>query len=245
MSAQPLPGGAHGEPSVTYAARVHCLHLYWSLLLHRNFHLFGSLTTLRSSLCAYATQNHDQKSAAQTPAFSCLSQDWSGGPSVLSLTFTPPAPSHTHIHTHPYTPATSDFHTDEAIKLLGYGCFVPQQNYLLPNAFPSPAPLAPPIPPCTGTRRSRAREARRHPHSHAPRARAPYVPQETAIADDTTTPLAHGVRQGVAAEEQLPEAQWGHGAQPVSPVGGRELFHLQRLHPSSGPQLRPAPRPSA
>lgn len=70
----------------------------------------------------------------------------------------------------------------------------------------------------------------------------PYVPQETAIADDATTPLAHSVRQGVGAEEQLPGAQWGHGTQPISPVGGCELFHLQCLHHSTDPNLRSAPQ---
>lgn len=61
--------------------------------------------------------------------------------------------------------------------------------------------------------------------------RAPYVPEKAAVADNATTPLAHRVRQGIGAEEQLSRAQGRQGAQPVSPVGGAELFHLQRLHP--------------
>lgn len=69
---------------------------------------------------------------------------------------------------------------------------------------------------------------------------APHVPEEAAVADDATTPLAHGVRQGIRAEEQLSGAQLRQGAQPVSPVGGAELFHLRGLH-----HLRSARQPSA
>lgn len=73
---------------------------------------------------------------------------------------------------------------------------------------------------------------------------APYVPEEAAVADDATTPLAHRVRQGIGAEEQLSRAQRRQGAQPVSPVGGAELFHLRRLHPfaSSSRQMSAASR---
>lgn len=73
---------------------------------------------------------------------------------------------------------------------------------------------------------------------------APYVPEEAAVADDATTPLAHRVRQGIGAEQQLSRAQRGQGAQPVSPVGGAELFHLRRLHPfaSSARQMSAASR---
>lgn len=60
---------------------------------------------------------------------------------------------------------------------------------------------------------------------------APYVPEEAAVADDTTTPLAHRVRQRIRAEEQLSRAQPRQRAQPVPPVGGAELFHFRRLHP--------------
>ena len=67
-----------------------------------------------------------------------------------------------------------------------------------------------------------------------------YVPEEAAVADDATTPLAHRVRQGIRAEEQLSGAQLHQGAQPISPVGGAELFHLRRLH-----HLRSAPQSSS
>lgn len=71
--------------------------------------------------------------------------------------------------------------------------------------------------------------------------RGRYVPEEAAVADDTTTPLAHRVRQRIRAEKQLSGAQWRQRTQPVSPVGGAELFHLRRLHP----RRAPAPQASA
>ena len=61
--------------------------------------------------------------------------------------------------------------------------------------------------------------------------RGRYVPEKAAVADDTTTPLAHRVRQRIWAEKQFSRPQRCQRAQPVSLVGGAELFHLRRLHP--------------